>query len=67
MPLAAYLNDLESVHSLGEISVVLQSSRGWQWALGELLIVIVGVLVALAVDSWSQSTAAFVVEGKVLK
>lgn len=34
-----------------------RSGKGWQSALGELLIVIVGVLLALAVDSWRQSLA----------
>ncbi len=42
-------------------------SRGWKWALGELLIVVVGVLIALGVDSWRQSVAVDRTEAQYLE
>lgn len=30
---------------------------GWRWAIGEIFIVVVGILIALGVNSWRQSLA----------
>lgn len=47
--------------------LISKPSRGWQKALGELLIVVVGVLLALAVDSWRQSLAVHRTETQYLE
>lgn len=43
------LDDADRIGQMPRRGASYKPSRGWQWALRELLIVVVGVLVALAV------------------
>ncbi len=39
----------------------------WPYAIGELIIVVAGVLIALAVDQWNSDRMARVEEGEIIE